>query len=200
MDLPCLFQEVVMETSGNRHESTRSARHTHIDRRGDRHFRRRGCLAPNTGVTAGLGVKTMTISVQRLVMTSALLLVGVAASARAQGIETVTNVPFAFTAGDTNLPRDTYRISPMKNGVFMIRGERQSVMLMSQTDRRNDREPAPSLTFYRYGDQYFLREVQLGDGRILHLSQTRAETKAAEYVAAQAAAKSKVAIASSLPK
>jgi hypothetical protein len=47
---------------------------------------------------------------------------------------------------------------------------------------------------------HFLREVQLGDGRILHLSQTRAEKAAAEYVAAQAAAKSKVVVASSLPK
>ena len=66
----------------------------------------------------------MTISIQRLVVTAGLLLVGVATSARAQGIETVTNVPFAFTAGDTNLPRDHYRILPMpgQNGVFMIRG------------------------------------------------------------------------------
>jgi hypothetical protein len=177
-----------------------SARLTHIDRRSDRHFRRHGCLAPNTGVTAGLGVKTMMISVQRLVMTAALLLVGVAASARAQGIDTVTNVPFAFTAGDTNLPQATYRISPMKDGVIMIRGERHSVMLMSQSHQWNDREPAPKLTFYRYGDQYFLREVQLGNGRILQLSQTRAEKQAAEYVAAQAAAKSKVVVTSSLPK
>ena len=99
----------------------------------------------------------MTISVQRLV-TAALLLVGVAAPARAQGVETVTNVPFEFTAGDTNLPRDQYRISPMpgQNGAFMVRGLRHGVVLMSRTDRSNDREPAPSLTFHRYGDQYFL--------------------------------------------
>jgi hypothetical protein len=144
----------------------------------------------------------MTISVQRLVVTAALLLLGVAASVRAQAIATVTDVPFAFTVGDTNLPRDQYRISPMpgQNGVFMIRGARHGLVFMSTTDRRNDREPAPSLTFYRYGDKYFLREVQLGDGRILQLSQTRAEKEAVEYVAAQAAAKSKVVVASSLPK
>ena len=138
----------------------------------------------------------MTISVQRLLVTSALLLVGPAASARAQGIETVSTVPFEFSVGETKLPRDRYRVVPMpgQNGVFMIRGERQGVVIMSRTDRPNDRGAAPSLTFYRYGDQYFLRVVQLGDGRILHLSQTRAETQAAESVAAQAAAKSKVVI------
>jgi hypothetical protein len=139
----------------------------------------------------------MTMSVQRL-LTAVLLLVGVAAPARAQGIETVTNVPFAFTAGDTTLPQDHYRISPMpgQNGVFMLRGLRHGVVLMSRTDRSSDRDPAPSLTFHRYGDQYFLREVQLGDGRILQLSQSRTERKAAESVAAQAASKSKVVIAS----
>ena len=144
----------------------------------------------------------MTISLQRLVVTSALLVTAAAASARAQTIETVSNVPFEFTVGDTKLPRDRYRILPMngQNSVFMIRGERHGVVLMSRTDRLNDRNAAPSLTFYRYGDQYFLRVVQLGDGRILHLSQTRAETQAAESVAAQAAAKSTVVITSNSPK
>jgi hypothetical protein len=144
----------------------------------------------------------MTISLQRLVVTAGLLLVGVATSARAQGIETVTTVPFAFSAGDTNLPRDSYRVVPMpgQNGVFMIRGARHGVILMTRTDRRTDREPAPSLTFHRYGDQYFLREVQLGDGSILHIPQTRSETRAAEHVSAQAAAKAKVMIASSSTK
>ncbi len=82
----------------------------------------------------------------------------------------------------------------------MIRGERHGVVLMSVTDRLNDREPAPRLTFHRYGDRSFLREVQLGDGRILHLSETRAEREAAESVAANAAAKSTVVVASSVRK
>lgn len=144
----------------------------------------------------------MTSSVRLLGVTAGLLLLGMTASARAQGIATVTEVPFAFTVGDTNLPRDHYRISPMSglNGAFIIRGERRGAMLLSSTDRSNDRRPAPSLTFYRYGDQYFLREVQLGDGRVLRLSETRAERQAAEHVAAQAAAKSKVVIASSASK
>jgi len=144
----------------------------------------------------------MTISVQRLAATTALLLLGVTASARAQ-VETVTNVPFAFTAGDTALPQDHYRIAPMPGqlGVFMIRGQRHGAVIMSRIDRlAADREASPSLTFYRYGDQYFLREVQLGDGRILKLPETRSEKKAAEYVAAQNAGKSRVTVASNSPK
>jgi len=146
----------------------------------------------------------MTISVQRQIAIVALLLVGVAANARAQTSETVTNVPFEFTAGDTSFPRDQYRISPIpgQNGVFMIRGAHlyHGAVLMSRTDRGSVREPAPSLTFNRYGDKYFLRELQLADGRILHLSQTRAEMDAAEYTAAQNAKKSTVVVASNSPK
>ena len=144
----------------------------------------------------------MTISVQRLAVTAAVLLTGMTASARAQGIETVTNVPFAFTAGEANLPQDRYRITPIPGHphVVMIQGQRHSVVIMSRIERRSDRNPAPSLTFHRYGDQYFLSELQLGDGRVLRLSQTGAEKRAAEYAAAQATDKSKIVVASSSPK
>ena len=130
----------------------------------------------------------MTISLQRLGF-AVLLLVGVAAPARAQGVETVTNVPFAFTAGDTNLPRDEYRISPIRgqSGVFMVRGQRHGVVLISMANRSNNREPAPRLTFRRYGERSFLSEVLLGDGRVFHLPKSRAERRAAESVAAQSA-------------
>ncbi len=145
----------------------------------------------------------MTISVQRLVVTAAVLLTGVASSARAQDeIATVTNVPFAFSAGEKNLPQDRYRLIPLPGhvDVVMLKGLRQSVVLMSRLERRNSRNPAPSMTFHRYGDQYFLSEVQLGDGRVLRFSETRAETRAAEYAAAQAAAKARIVVASNSPK
>ena len=144
----------------------------------------------------------MKISVQRLVVTAAVLLAGVATSARAQEIATVTNVPFAFSAGETNLPQDRYRLVPMpgRTDVLMLRGQRRSIILMSRIERRNDRNPAPSMTFHRYGDQYFLSEVQLGDGRVLRFSESRAETRAAEYAAAQAAARARIVVASNSPK
>src|SRR5262245_12112890 len=174
-----------------------ATRHTHIDLRGDRHFRRREYLARIRRHCGSAG-KPITISVQRLVVTAAVLLTGMAASARAQGIETVTNVPFAFSAGETNLPQDRYRITPIpgRPNVVMIQGQRHSIVIMSRLDRRSDRNPAPSMTFHRYGDQYFLSEVQLADGRILQFSQTGAEKRAAEYAAAQASEKSKIVVAS----
>ena len=118
-----------------------------------------------------------------------------------QGIETVTNVPFTFTAGDTKLPQDRYRISPMpgQNNVFMVRGERHGVVLMSRIDCLNDCEPAPSLTFHRYGDQYSSAKCSSGwKDSAPHA--VACGFKFSEYVAAQAAAKSTVVVASNVPK
>jgi hypothetical protein len=144
----------------------------------------------------------MTNAARRLLSTAFLLLVASAPAAHAQGLETVTTVPFEFSAGNTNLPRDRYRISPMPGqpGVFLIRGMRQGVVLMSRVDRWNGRNPSPSLTFRRYGDAYFLREVELADGTILVLAPTRAERNAEERASAGGVAKSDVVVASRVTK
>ena len=131
-----------------------------------------------------LELKPVTVSLQRLVETSGLLLVGVATCARAQGLETVTAVPFPFTAGATTLPRVSFTHRPGARTERCVHDPRRaSSRDHHDSDRSPERsEPAPSLTFKRYGNQSFLREVQLGDGRILHIPQTRAEIRAAEHV------------------
>jgi hypothetical protein len=141
----------------------------------------------------------MTKSTKRLIVATVLTLGGAALAHAQGGVDTVTTVPFEFTAGNTNLPRDQYKISTVdgKPGIFLLRGNRQSIVVMSLVERESDRNPTPKLTFFRYGDRYFLREVQLGNGRILSLPKTRAEIEVEEYVTAQAARKSKVVIASS---
>lgn len=105
-----------------------------------------------------------------------------AALANAQTTDTVTNVPFAFTAGTTALPSDHYRISriPGQSGAFLIRGERHGIVILSQPDAVNGRNAVPGLVFYRYADQYFLREVRLEGGIAFTLPKTHAEEDAAE--------------------
>lgn len=144
----------------------------------------------------------MTKAARRLLSTAFLLLVASAPAVHAQGLETVTTVPFEFSAGNTNLPRDRYRISPIPGqpGVFLIRGVRQGVVLMSRVDRWNGRDPTPRLTFRRYGDLYFLREIQLADGTILVLPPTRAERNAEELASARSTGKSDVVVASRVTK
>ena len=127
----------------------------------------------------------MTISIRRRVSAACLVLLSAAAAASAQTTDTVTNVPFRFTVGRTTLPRDRYTVSrmPGQNGAFLIRGERQGVVILSQPDAVADRDAQPSLIFYRYADQYFLREIRLPGSVALRLPKTRAEVDAAESMA-----------------
>jgi hypothetical protein len=127
---------------------------------------------------------TMKTFLRRSVLAASLALCA-AALADARTTDTVTNVPFAFTAGKTALPSDHYRISriPGQNGAFLIRGERHGVVILSQPDAVTGRDAVPGLVFYRYGDQYFLREVRLESGIAFSLPKTRAEEDAAERVA-----------------
>lgn len=123
----------------------------------------------------------------RVAVASLTLLCGTAA-ASAQTGETVSSVPFAFTAGTKTLPRDSYRISRLtgQNGAFLIRGERDGVVILSQPDVVTDRAAEPVLVFHRYGERYFLREARLADRLAFRLPKTRAEVDAEERLAQHA--------------
>jgi hypothetical protein len=56
-------------------------------------------------------------------------------------------------------------------------------VILSQPDAVTGRDAVPGLVFYRYADQYFLREVRLESGIAFTLPKTRAEVDAAERVA-----------------
>lgn len=107
----------------------------------------------------------------------------VAAPVQAQYDEQlVAHVPFAFTVGKTSLPGDTYHLTRM-NGhreMIVLRGDRGGVLVRTNEERlpRSDREP--SLLFHRYGDQYFLRQIQWENTARLDLPETKEERKAAE--------------------
>jgi hypothetical protein len=104
------------------------------------------------------------------------------APVQAQQVDLIARVPFEFAVGNANLPRDTYRLSRL-NGhpdMLLVRSDRKGVFVRTDMARvRRDAEP-PSLTFHRYGDQYFLREVRLDGSARLDLPETQAERDAAE--------------------
>lgn len=106
-----------------------------------------------------------------------------------QEIHLVAHVPFAFTVGAATLPSDTYYLSRMNDhrDVVMLRGDRTGAVVYTNEEKlpRADREP--SLVFHRYGDQYFLRQIQWEDTARFDLPETKAERKAAETRADRAA-------------
>jgi len=74
-----------------------------------------------------------------------------------------------------------------RRDVLLLRGDRTGAIVYTNEQRlpRTDREP--SLVFHRYGDEYFLREIQWEDTARLDLPETKAERKAAETRADRAA-------------
>jgi hypothetical protein len=116
---------------------------------------------------------------------AALLVLGAAAGAAAQGSDTVTHVPFAFAVDSSMLPRDSYQVSrlPGHMDAFLIRGQHKGVVVLSQPEGPSDRDSSPRLVFHRYGNQYFLREVRLAGNDGFQLPTSAAERDAAERIA-----------------
>jgi len=104
------------------------------------------------------------------------------APVQAQDVRVIARVPFEFKAGDVSLPRDTYRISHL-NGrpeMLLLRSDRKGVFLRAQEERVSRNDGNPLLTFHRYGDEYFLREIRMRGTTRLDLPVTNAERDAAE--------------------
>ena len=107
-----------------------------------------------------------------------------------QDVRVVARVPFEFTVGNANLPRDTYRLSRV-NGhpeMLLLRSERTGAFVRTAEMWMPRDDAPPSLMFHRYGDQYFLREIRWDGTSRLDLPLTKAERAAAERRADGAAA------------
>ena len=122
-----------------------------------------------------------------LVALAGFAFIATAAVVKAQSLDTISKVPFAFNVGSSLMPRDTYRVSKLDghNDVFMISGFKHSAILVGQPDG-GQTDDSPRLVFHRYGDSYFLREVRLAGNTGFSLPETRQERDAQERIAARA--------------
>src|SRR5689334_18894565 len=105
---------------------------------------------------------------------SALVLTGLVASASAQSVATSTKikVDFDFNVGNQQLPAGEYRIKtlndPQPQKLFLVQrldGKGQAIVSSIPNQNRGKVQPG-AVTFNKYGDQYFLGGVQLGDGSV----------------------------------
>jgi len=115
---------------------------------------------------------------------SALVLTGLVASASAQSVATSTKikVDFDFNVGNEQLPAGEYRIKtlndPQPQKLLLVQrldGKGQAIVSSIPNQNRGKAEPG-AVTFNKYGDQYFLAGVQLGDGSVNNeMTKSRAE-------------------------
>ncbi len=112
---------------------------------------------------------------------------GTAPALSAQTLDAVATIPFAFTAGNTTLPRGTYNVSTLPNhtDVLLIRGLETGLILLSQPAGAGVDRSA-GLVFDHFENQYFLREIRLGGSARFTLPKSARENAAAERLSSSA--------------
>jgi hypothetical protein len=77
-----------------------------------------------------------------------------------QGVQ--AKVPFSFYVGNSQLmPSGTYRIAPCSTHAAMVRNCNSGVTVFHMTRPEDKKiEEKGKLVFHKYGDKYFLKEVQ----------------------------------------
>jgi hypothetical protein len=118
----------------------------------------------------------------RIITTTIGLVAVLAISAVADDtIHARAHIPFGFTVDRTAMTAGVYSVSrfTIADGVIIIRGGTQSVMLMTRSGGLSSTQAHAKFVFNRYGNRYFLREVWLA-GRDAHtLREGRAERESA---------------------
>src|SRR5262249_51203219 len=93
----------------------------------------------------------------------------------------VARVPFSFTVmSQTFAPgRCTVSTGGDRPGVVFVRGA-AAVAFAGVNPLQSAQEVDPKLVFHKYGDDYVLRELSLGNGRGLRLPESAVERKLRE--------------------
>jgi hypothetical protein len=102
-----------------------------------------------------------------LVSTTALL---------AQSTVSVYDVPFSFNASGVQMPAGTYKVSENSISSGIIRGDNGAISFLRKSGS-NGASTVAHLTFHRYGNQYFLRQVwdNKGNGNPVAISKQERE-------------------------
>lgn len=118
---------------------------------------------------------------------SAVVLVGLVASASAQSTSASTRmkVGFDFNVGNTQLPAGEYRIKIVNNDharklilVESLEGKPQAIVA-GLPSQGSDELAGGEVQFTRYGDKYFLNSIRMGNEQIVHqLLKSRSEREA----------------------
>jgi hypothetical protein len=103
-----------------------------------------------------------------------------AVSASAQSLRTVAEakVPFGFRVGEASLPAGEYSILTNGSGMLLIRNDqvKKGVFALGNTQASMSEAPA-QLVFNRYGENYFLSQVDLFGNSTIRLAPSKEESE-----------------------
>jgi hypothetical protein len=122
----------------------------------------------------------------KILATAAAVLLSIVAAGecRAQSRSIEVNVPFAFEVGNKSMPAGSYRVESVPTGagcIEILRSNNGDVRLPIPTTAATsiNGTPASALIFHRYGNRYFLAEIQTGDGQARELFRSQQEKELA---------------------
>jgi len=128
----------------------------------------------------------------KILAITTLILICMVVGASAQEVNRTKSVriDFDFYAGKKLMPAGDYIVSLLHNGntqklILIQQQDGKSQAIVTSVPNRNKGELKPgAILFNKYGSQYFLSGVQLGDSNILHTAiKTRAEREILREIA-----------------
>lgn len=88
------------------------------------------------------------------------------------------NIPFAFEVGSAHFAPGTYFLSEPEEYFLSVRGPSGTALVMNRREASLSPATEGKVVFYRYGDQYFLREVSVkGETDHLLCPESKAERR-----------------------
>jgi hypothetical protein len=138
----------------------------------------------------------MRTHVRFITAAASLFVLAVAFGARADTLQLQGRVPFAFMAGERQFAPGicTVHRGSDNQGVLIVRGQKQAVILLTQGASSSRLQDRPRLVFRRYGHRYFLREIWFAGSGGRLLPETKAERHEASVVNRTASLESPVTV------
>jgi hypothetical protein len=100
-------------------------------------------------------------------------------SGLAQGQRLTASIPFDFGFGERQMAKGNYTIQIVSNGVVQIRSEHSGAYAMVHYGEPTNGPAAKALLFRRYGDSYFLAQIDWL-GRAVELPKSKVEREIAK--------------------
>ena len=97
------------------------------------------------------------------------------AAPRAEAQDLRAHIPFEFRVNVTTLPAGFYDITQLTGTAVQLRSPRGGVMILMDRSTPPRNQENPQLTFTKYGDRYFLRDIRISGERELHVKPSAAE-------------------------
>ena len=141
----------------------------------------------------------MTSQIRNIALAALVAIASLAPALHAQNstIHARVDVPFSFDYGTTHFGRGTYIIT-MNDQALVVRNRMtsQSAMVMARLDESPIPANSSLVTFKKYGDRWFLEQVQIaGDSTSVSVYESKQERQASQELASRGGEATQIALA-----